>query len=160
MILSIFVGRCSSTGRLPVLTTTSPDFMKPRSCRPWRCSPAALRVTGRATAPACSDTMCAAQSARNSTTPLILGAVAGAVDGRAVLEAGHLGHPVDDEHAVEVVVLVLPASGEEAGAGGCEPFSIEAGGGDRDRLGAKDIAADVGKAQAPLLVGDNVALGV
>ncbi len=83
-----------------------------------------------------------------------------AFDGGPVFEAGHLGHAVDDEDTFEVVELVLPATGQEAGGGFGETLSVEAGGGDGDDFGAKDIAGDFGEAQAAFFGPLELSLGV
>lgn len=74
-------------------------------------------------------------------------------DGGAVLDAGHLGHLVEDEDALEVIELVLDAAGEEAAGAEFEAFAVFVGGFDGDDGRTEDVAADVGETEAPFFVG-------
>ena len=57
-------------------------------------------------------------------------------------------HAVDEEDAVEVVVLVLDGAGEEAAAAETDCFALAVQRGDVDRFGAPNLGVDFGKAEA------------
>lgn len=78
-------------------------------------------------------------------------------DELAVFQAGHLGHPVEDEDAVEVVGFVLPDACEKARGALVEGVAVEVACGDGDLGWADDLAADFGEGEAAF--GEGLAVG-
>src|SRR5262245_24140491 len=78
-----------------------------------------------------------------STARLLLKVAFQFAERRAVLDPVDLGHPVDDQHAVEVVDLVLPAAREQPGPRLRELAPLQIGRGDGDLLRPQHLAADV-----------------
>lgn len=80
--------------------------------------------------------------------------------GVAVGQAIDAGHFVNDQHAIKVVVLVLPDASGQTGAFEGEGFAGQVLGRDGDSDGAADLTVDVGEAKAALLAVFGLAAGV